>query len=341
MADDSDELLPQPAKTASPTSVKPAAVSPKPSVFSEGPAPPVVGGSNNLMVDDVKIEGNRLVATEDILKVVKTKRGDKFDRDLVVQDLKAINGLGYFDDQKLQGTPELTKNGVLLKIRVQENAPVTEFAFQGNQAVSSDEISKLFSDQLGKPQNLNELSSAIDKVEQAYHNKGYILARVTDVKDDPDGSIGLNINEGVIDSVQVVGNHKTKDFIIRNAVKTKPGDVYNERLLTADLRKLYANGYFQDIRRSLAPSASNPDKYVLKVEVDEKRTGSVSLGGGVDTMAGPFGSIGFSENNFQGKGQVLSLNGMVGVRDVRSSGQQSQQRWSAVPLQSAHLSGAG
>src|SRR5439155_4211777 len=112
--------------------------------------------------------------------------------------------------------------------------------------------------------------------------------------------------------IQIVGNKKTKDFIIKSAIKMKPGSVYNERQLTADLRKLYGNGYFQDIRRSLVPSANDPDKYTLKVEVDEKRTGSVGLGGGVDTVAGPFGSFTFADSNFLGRGQVLSVNSQVG-----------------------------
>lgn len=268
-----------------------------------------------LTVDEVKIEGNRLVPTEDIMGVVKTHPGDKFDRDQVMQDLKAINGLGYFDDRSLQVTPErsATPNGVLLKIRVQENAPVSDFAFQGNKVLSSEEISKVFSDQLGKPQNLNQLSTAIDKVEQAYHDKGYILARVTDVKDDPDGSIGLTINEGVINNIQISGNHKTKEYVVKQYLKVKPGTVYNEKLVTADLRKLYGQGYFSDIRRSITPSPTDPDKYTLKVDVDEKRSGSVGLGGGLDSMYGPFGSMSFSDANFQGKGQVLSFNGQMGL----------------------------
>lgn len=266
----------------------------------------------DLRVEDVTVEGNRLVPTETILNVVKTKRGDKFDRDQIVQDLKAVNGMGYFDDRSLQVLPELSSGGVLLKIRVQENAPVTEFAFQGNNVVSNEELAKIFSDQLGKPQNLTQLSQSIDKVEQLYHEQGYTLARVVDVKDDPDGSVHLKIDEGVINSIQISGNKKTKDFIVRNAIKVKPGMVYNEKNLTADLRQLFSNGYFQDIRRSLSPSNSDPDKYDLKVEVDEKRTGSVGLGGGVDAVAGPFGSFSFSDSNFRGRGQMLSFNSQMG-----------------------------
>lgn len=267
----------------------------------------------DLTVEDVTVEGNRLVPSEDILNVVKTRRGDKFDREQVMRDLKAVNGMGYFDDRSLQAIPEMGGNGVLLKIRVQENAPVTQFAFQGNTVLSNEDLSKLFADQLGKPQNLTQLSQSIDKVEQAYHDKGYMLARVVDVKDDPDGSVGIKVDEGQISEIKITGNKKTKDFIIRHAIKLKAGEVYNERQLTQDLRKLYGNGYFQDIRRSLSPDPNNPDKYTLKVEVDEKRTGSIGLGGGIDTANGPFGSFSFGDNNFLGRGQSLNFSSQIGT----------------------------
>lgn len=59
--------------------------------------------------------------------------------------------------ESLQVNPEMTSSGVLLKIRVTENAPITQFSIRGNDAISTEEITKLFSDQLGKPQNLNAL----------------------------------------------------------------------------------------------------------------------------------------------------------------------------------------
>lgn len=288
-------------------------VAPCPAAFAQDAGKTDALPEGDLTVEDVSVEGNRLVPDEEILGVIKTRRGDRFDRDQVMRDLKAVNGMGYFDDRSLQAVPELGGNGVLLKIRVQENAPVTQFAFQGNTVLSSEELSTLFSDQLGKPQNLTQLSRSIDKIEQAYHEKGYMLARITDVKDDPDGSVSIKIDEGQISDIKVVGNKKTKDFIIRNAIKLKAGQVYNERQLTADLRKLFGNGYFNDIRRSLTPDPANPDKYQLKVEVDEKRTGSVGLGGGVDTIQGPFGSFSFADTNFRGRGQIVSFSSQFGT----------------------------
>jgi hypothetical protein len=79
------------------------------------------GDTPFLFIEDVTIEGNRHVATEDIMKVIKTKRGDRYDRDLVIQDLRAINALGYFDDRSLRVDPELIPGGILIKFRVQEN----------------------------------------------------------------------------------------------------------------------------------------------------------------------------------------------------------------------------
>jgi outer membrane protein insertion porin family len=280
---------------------------------SAAPSDADSAAASNMVVDDVKIEGNRLIPTEEINSVVKTRKGDKYDQNQIMSDLKAIDSMGYFNKNTLQVNPEVTTSGqLLLKIRVEENAPVTQFAITGNRAISTEEISKLFTDQLGRPQNANVLANAITKVEDAYKEKGFALAHVADVKDDPDGSVELVINEGTIDNVVITGNQHTKDFVIRNTLKIKPGNVYNEKQLTNDLRKLYANGYFQDIRRSLVPSEKDPDKFTLKIEVDEKRSRSVNAGGGVDSLAGPFGSMGFSDNNFRGRGQVLSLTSQVG-----------------------------
>jgi|GEM_PF-442975 outer membrane protein insertion porin family len=286
---------------------------------SKGPAGNTIPGASQYVIEDIEIEGNHLIPTEEIAAVVKTKKGDTFDRDQVREDLKAINNMGYFDNDSLKIDPQQLKNGrILLKISVQENAPITQFAIKGNEVVSTDEISKIFADQLGRPQNDNALAGAISRVEQAYQQKGFVLAKVVDVKGDPDGSVELVINEGAIDNIEIVGNKKTMTSIIKGGIKVKEGEPYNEAVLTAGLKSLYNEGYFSDIRRQLVPSAANPDKYTLKVEVDEKRTASIGLGGGVDSVAGLFGSLNFSESNFRGRGQVLSFSSQVGSGTFQS-----------------------
>jgi hypothetical protein len=241
---------------------------------------------------------------------VSTQRGDRFDKGRLVQDLKAIEELGYFDQSNLQAVPEPHGTGTVITIRLQENPPITEFAFEGNSQMSNEALSNFVADQLGKPQNLSQLSRALDKLEAAYHEHGFALARVTNVKDDLDGSIHIQIDEGVINSVQIVGNKKIKDFILKNFIKTKPGTVYDEKTLPTGLCRMYNSGYFQDIRPSLSPSASDQAKYDLKVEVNEKRTWMGSCG--LDAMYGPFGLPTLSQDNFKGTGEQLPADTKAG-----------------------------
>jgi len=262
-------------------------------------------------IKEIYIDGNHLVKTETILNKLNIKTGTKFDRDSIQEDLKNIYKMGYFTE-KLKAVPEQTNSGITLRIQVEENIPVTGFTVTGNNVVSSEEIIKLLNRQEGLPQNITELNNSIKEIENLYADKGYILARVQRVSDDPDGVINIQLNEGKIQEIKVSGNTKTKDFVIKRNLTIAPGEVYNENKLKQDLARLFGTQAFSDVRRVISASPDDPDKYKITIEVDEKRTGSISLGGGVDTESGFFGSVGYADNNFRGLGQELSTNFTVG-----------------------------
>ncbi len=186
------------------------------------PAASAFSNSREYFIDDVIIEGNRLVSTEEISRVIKTRKGDKYDRDVVLQDLRAIHELGCFDEESLAVNPTLTPRGVLLKICVKENPTVQQFIVSGNDSIASEQITKIFSNQLFKPQNFNNLVSAIDQVECVYQEKGFVLARVVDVKDGPDGSIELVINEGILENIVFVGNVNLSHACLKAMLKLEP-----------------------------------------------------------------------------------------------------------------------
>jgi outer membrane protein insertion porin family len=264
-----------------------------------------------ITVKEIDITGNNLVKAEDILKQMNTKVGEKFDRDAIQKDLKTIYEMGYFTE-RIKAVPQSGPNGIKLRIQVEENAPVTGFSITGNKAVNTEDISKIFEGQTGLPQNISELNKAVEKIESLYAEKGYILARVKKIADDPDGMINIDVNEGMIDQIKISGNTKTKDFVIKRNMATAAGTIYNENLLKQDLTRIFGSQSFSDVRRVLTASPNDPDKYLLTIEVDEKRTGAISLGGGIDTSTGLFGTVGYTDNNFRGLGQELSLNFMTG-----------------------------
>ncbi|MEI7475188.1 MAG: BamA/TamA family outer membrane protein [bacterium] len=265
----------------------------------------------SLTVKSIDISGNHLVKNDFILQNMKTKVGEYFNRDEIQDDLKNIYNIGYFTD-KIKAVPEATPEGIKLKVVVEENSPVTGINVSGNKMVSTEDIMKIFNKHTGMPQNITELNKSVSELEKLYSDKGYLLARVSRIADDPDGMINVEVNEGTIDEISIKGNVKTKDYVIKRNILTSPGTIYNENVLKQDLARIYGTQAFSDVRRVITPSTKNPEKYNLAIEVDEKKSGSISLGGGLDTATGLFGTVGYYENNFLGRGQKISASVMTG-----------------------------
>lgn len=263
-------------------------------------------------IKDIEIEGTNVIKPEYILNRLQLQRGDEYSRDLIQNDLKNIYQMGFFSD-KMKAVPLQNPDGsISLKIVLEENTPVTDFTVDGNSVVSTDEILQFLLPLKGKPQNINDINEAIQKIQEYYNSKGYILARIDTLYDDPDGTINIHINEGEISKILVSGNEKTKDYIIARNVLTEAGTVYNENLIREDLVRLYATQAFKDVKRDIQPSEEAPDKYDVTIQVEEQRTASVSIGGGLDSATGVFGSAGIMDNNFRGLNQRVGLNILAG-----------------------------
>ena len=260
----------------------------------------------------VEIHGTNVVSPELILEKLNLKNGDAYDRDAVQNGLRNVYSMGYFTE-KMRAIPVNNSDGtVTLKIILEENAPVTDFTIEGNTVVSTEEILAPLLPMKGKPQNITQLNEAIAKIQNIYNSKGYILSRVDSVTDDPDGTINISIKEGTVNSIAIAGNEKTKDYVIARNILTEPGTVYNENQVKQDLVRLYATQAFKDVTREIEPCADDPDTYDITINVQEQRTANISLGGGIDSVTGVFGSVGIADNNFLGRNQRVSLNGLVG-----------------------------
>lgn len=264
------------------------------------------------ILKDVEIHGLNVISPDMIKDKIHLKTGDIYNRDTIQADLRNIYDTGYFTE-KMRAIPVNNPDGtVTLKLILEENAPVTDFTVEGNTVVSTEEILTPLLDMKGKPQNIAQLNSAIAKIQEVYTSKGYILARVSSVSDDPDGTINIDIKEGTINSIAIAGNEKTKDFVIERNVLVEPGMVYNENQVKEDIVRLYATQAFKDVTREIEPCADDPDTYDITINVQEQRTASISVGGGLDSVTGVFGSLGIADNNFRGRNQRVSLNGIVG-----------------------------
>ena len=274
--------------------------------------------SENSKITKIEFEGNHLVPVADITKVMDIKLGDTYNKESVQQNLKAIYKTGYFSE-KMKAVPiPIDPESVTLRIYLEENIPVTGFNISGNTVVSTGEILNILYPLEGQPQNIQTLNEAVVKIEDLYSSKGYVLARIATVNDDPDGYVNIDIKEGIINSISFEGNKKTKDFVVARNVLSVPGEVYNENTLKNDLMRLYSTQAFKDVNRKIEKSEDDPDSYDITIELEEQRTGTISLGGGLDSATGLFGQAGFVENNFLGNGQRVGLNFMAGTGVIMS-----------------------
>ena len=268
--------------------------------------------SNTAYINDIEILGSNIIRPEYILSKMSLQKGDLYDKDLMQQDLKTIYRLGYFTE-KMKAIPVKNPNGTIsLKIILEENIPVTDFTIEGNTVVSGDEIMQYLLPLKGKPQNITAINQAMEQINQCYYSKGYILSKIDSIYDDPDGTLNLSITEGKINKIMITGNEKTKEYVIERNIMTEPGTVYNENQVKQDLVRLYSTQAFKDVNRTIEVSEDDPDKFDVTIELKEQRTASVSIGGGLDSATGAFGSVAISDNNFRGMNQRVSLSGMVG-----------------------------
>ncbi len=160
-----------------------------------------------------------------------------------------------------------------------------------------------------------------DAIEDAVRTRGYAFVQVTPRVDrDPKThtvNLTFNVTEGprvYVERIDITGNTRTEDQVIRREFRIAEGDAYNAELLRRTRQRLQDLGYFSAVNISTAPGSA-PDQAVITAAVAEKATGQFSLGGGYSTDAGFLLSTGIREHNLIGTGIDAGINGVLAQRE--------------------------
>jgi outer membrane protein insertion porin family len=167
------------------------------------------------------------------------------------------------------------------------------------------------------------LQEGITAVSTRAQNLGYAFAQVNpDVQENPANhtlSITLNVIDGprvYIQRIDITGNTRTEDKVIRRELTVAEGDGYNQSKIDASTTNLKNLGYFKDQKITTSPGSS-PQQVVMNVAVTEQATGQFSLGGGYSTDLGALVNAGLSQNNFLGTGVDASINALLAQRGTQ------------------------
>jgi len=109
-----------------------------------------------------------------------------------------------------------------------------------------------------------------------------------------------------VDKINIVGNTRTLDKVIRRQMRLVEGDVFNRDLVERSRTRIRALGFFKDVTIKNSPGSA-PDKTDLTVAVTEESTGEVSLGAGYSSTSSLVGEFAYTERNLFGRGQYLRL----------------------------------
>jgi outer membrane protein insertion porin family len=129
-------------------------------------------------------------------------------------------------------------------------------------------------------------------------------------------NLGYTADEGprvYVERINVRGNTRTRDYVIRREFDMGEGDAYNKALVDRAERRLKALSYFKNVKITQEPGSS-PDRVVLNVDVEDQPTGQFSIGAGYSTSDGVLGEASVAEQNFLGRGQFVKLAVSYGQR---------------------------
>lgn len=282
----------------------------------------------------VNFVGNDAYGDRRLADVISTKRSsflsfmlrdDIYDEDRLRADEEALRRFyfnhGYADFQVVSAFGELDEatNQYTITITVDEGQRYTF----GDVTVESTipeidgaTLQSLVETRKGDTYNAKDVEDSIIGITENVAGKGYAFAKVTPRGDrnfeNRTISVVYTVDQGAkayVERIEIRGNERTRDFVIRREFDVSEGDAFNQVLIQRAKKRLEALNFFERVEVSTAPG-SQPDQVVLVVDLVEKSTGEFSIGAGYSTggdNAGPSVEGSITERNFLGRGQFIKF----------------------------------
>jgi len=277
-------------------------------------------------VAHVDFVGSRLIDTETIRKAIKTKpkgfiTGGDFspkqlddDREAIIQLYKTY---GFLDVAVNEPELEFSDKGkdvdVYFTISEGKQYYVGNINWKGNELLPDSVIASNIRFSKGQVFDDIALTQMQFNLSNLYGDRGYIYATVTPVKKVRGNVIDLTFeiqqgNLAHVREINIVGNTKTWEEVIRRELVLMPGDVFSSNRLRRSLREVFNLGFFAGPPDPQVTQANDEGDIDLTLRVEEKSAGQFRVGAGFSQLNRVSGFIGITEPNFLGRGYRVSGN---------------------------------
>lgn len=277
-------------------------------------------------VKSIEFIGNTAFSSYRLRDVIKTHEsnllsflssGDIYDPDRVEADRDLIRRFylknGFADVQVVAALTEYDpeKKGFNVTFKIEEGQQYRVGTVDFRTSIANFDPSSLRSFSrvnVGSLYNVESVEKSVEDMQIEASRRGYAFAVVR-----PGGdrnfdahtvAVVFNIDEGprtYIERINIRGNTRTRDYVIRREFDLSEGDAYNRALVDRAERRLKNLDYFKTVKITTEPGSSS-DRVVLIVDLEEKSTGDFSVSGGYSTTDGALAEVSVSERNLLGRG---------------------------------------
>lgn len=272
-----------------------------------------------VLATEVKLTGASPELIQIARNTVQTQPGNATSTGQIEADVAALRSTQLFSDVQVAAVPNDRGWDVQYTL-----TPVVIDRVQLAQAevLSTAQAQNLFAEQMGQAVQPSRINAGIKQVNEWYQEQGYAIAKVKDVRAQQDGSLLVEVQEGVVAQVDVQfiddeGNPtdgRTQADFVQNYLKLQSGDVFTIAQVQEDLGQLYQLGLFDQAHVALR---DNGDRVNVTYELQEASARGVNVGGGYSKASGVYGTLSYNDRNFGGIGQNLNANIQLGTRDLQ------------------------
>lgn len=286
-------------------------------------------------IKKINIIGNKAISSRKIKAVMKTSEwaiysfltsSGYYKKETMNKDIEAIKDLyfnsGYIKaivaDPEIRLTPD--NKGMIIDIQVSEGDPykVSGIEITGHKAFPEADLRKKVTLKAGNVFSKETVKKDITAITDLYTQNGYAMANVfPDIVPDDESKevkVTYKIEEGEIfriGRIEISGNIKTRDKVIRREVRLDEGDKFNSALLKRSYERINNLNFFESVE--LIPRPRYEERLLdIDIKVKERPTGFLSVGGGYSSVDKLIGVVDITQGNLFGKGQYLKLKGELG-----------------------------
>jgi outer membrane protein insertion porin family len=289
-------------------------------------------------VRSINFVGNKAFSDSTLRGVIDTKESrwyrflsnaDTYDPDRITYDRELLRKYylneGYADFHVISAVAELTpdRDGFIVTFTVDEGERYKFGKIDVDiklKDLPKETVLPLLKVQTGDWYDADAVEKSITTITDVLGTRGYafveVKPQISRNRDDRTIDVTFNVQEGpevYVERIDIVGNVRTLDKVIRREMQLVEGDAFNANKLQRSKDRLKNLNFFKKVETTTA-QGSAPDKTVITVEVEEQSTGELSLGLGFSTTDGPLADITLRERNFLGRGDDVRIGTVVSFR---------------------------